>query len=80
MILQVIALLVVRGKTWIAVLFPLAVVPFTAYEAFVAYRANSNLWPIGLIVVSAISIGYLTLVIWIHHIKTRNRGAGNTAP
>lgn len=73
LLFQVLTVVLLRGKLLIFGVVPLAIVPFTAYQASVAYAANSNLWPLGLMVTSLASIVYLGVLIGLHLIRKNRR-------
>ena len=70
---QVSALIVLKGQMKWAALLPVLPMLWVAYATADALRAESNLWPLLLILAPPVAIGYLLLVGLASRNRTRTR-------
>ncbi len=73
-LLQVAALVIARGKAVYVVLAPLFVFLVSIYLTADAYRSDSNLWPVPMLLASAVGILYLGVVAAIRYIGRSDAG------
>ena len=69
--LQLVALAKARGRALYIVLVPLFVFLVSIYLSADAYKSDSNLWPVPILLASAIGILYLGVAAAVRHASRR---------
>ncbi len=78
--LQIIAVLRLAGGWRIAALPPIPIMGWAVFSTADAYRQESNLWPIGLMLSSSVALAYVALVLIASIVHSRWRRRGNSTP
>jgi hypothetical protein len=73
-LLQIAALARARGKALYVVLAPLLVFLISIYVSADAYKSDSNLWPVPMLVTSAVGILYLAVAAAVRYLGRRANG------